>query len=70
MAKDTVKIKIPVSRNDKDKDDIYVAVNGKSYLIKRGVFVDVPVCVAEVLQHSEDMQAEAIAYEEAAKAKD
>jgi hypothetical protein len=56
-----VKIKIPLTRTE--TDDVYVAVNGKSYLIKRGVEVEVPASVAEVLQRREEALAEAIAYE-------
>lgn len=39
--------------NDKYKNDVFVAVNGKSYQIKRGETVMVPKCVAEVLERSE-----------------
>ena len=38
--------------NDKYKDDVFVAVNGKSYQIKRGETVMVPDFVAEVLDRS------------------
>lgn len=34
------------------KDDVLVSVNGKSWLIRRGVDVEVPQCVAEVLENS------------------
>lgn len=61
-----VKIKIPKTRDN--ADDVYVAVNGRSFLIKRGEYVEVPEYVAEVLQHQEEMLAEAMEYEEAAKA--
>lgn len=61
-----VKIKIPKTRDN--LDDVYVAVNGRSFLIKRGEYVEVPEYVAEVLQHQEEMISEAMAYEEAAKA--
>ncbi len=64
-----VKIKLPLLRNDRDNEGVYVAVNGKTYQIKRGVAVDVPACVAEVLEHSEEMQLQAIEYETAAKEK-
>lgn len=69
MANETkkVKIKLPLTRNE--KDDVYVAVNGKSYLIKRGETVEVPASVAEVLKHKEEMLAIAMEYEEQAKAK-
>ncbi len=38
--------------NDKYKDDVFVAVNGRSFQIKRGVEVEVPGYVAEVLERS------------------
>ncbi len=38
--------------NDKYKDDVFVAVNGKSFQIKRGLEVEVPDYVAEVLERS------------------
>ncbi len=38
--------------NDKYKDDVFVAVNGRSYQIKRGEEVEVPDFVAEVLERS------------------
>ncbi len=34
------------------RDDVFVAVNGESYLIQRGVEVEVPDYIAEVLEHS------------------
>ena len=65
-TKKTVKIKLPLTRTE--KDDVYVAVNGKSYLIKRGVPVEVPACVAEVLQHKEEMLSQAMEFEAQAAA--
>lgn len=65
MAK-LVKIKLPLTRSE--KADKYCAVNGKSFLIKRGEEVEVPDYVAEVLQHEEEMLSFGMAYEmEAAK---
>lgn len=37
---------------DKYKDDIYVAVNGRRFQIKRGVKVMIPRYVYEVIQNS------------------
>lgn len=37
---------------DKYKDDVFVAVNGRSFQIKRGETVQVPAYVAEVLEQS------------------
>lgn len=52
-----VKIKIP--RNRKDEEDVFVSVNERTWLIKRGVEVEVPECVKEVLDHQEIMLDEA-----------
>ncbi|MCC8122766.1 MAG: hypothetical protein LIO58_04425 [Oscillospiraceae bacterium] len=38
--------------NARYKDDVFVAVNGKGWLIQRGVDVEVPDYVAEVLTQS------------------
>lgn len=61
-----VKIKLPLTRTE--KDDVYVAVNGRSYLIKRGETVEVPESVVEVLNHREEMLAQAMAFEDQASA--
>lgn len=61
-----VTVRLPLSRQE--KQDVYVAVNGKSYLIKRGVDVEVPACVAEVLKHKEEMLDLAMEYEAQASA--
>lgn len=56
-----VEIKLPLTRTE--KNDVYVAVNGKSYLIKRGESVKVPASVVEILENREKMLNEALAYE-------
>jgi hypothetical protein len=61
MATKMVKIKLPLTKTE--KDDKYCAVNGKTYLIKRGVTVEVPDYVAEVLQHEEEMLSIRMAFE-------
>lgn len=51
------------------KAPVFVGVNGETYLIQRGVDVEVPKAIAEVLRHSEEMDnaaAEKIAAAEAA----
>lgn len=52
-TKKMVKIKIP--RTKKDQEDVFVSVNMETFLIKRGVEVEVPDYVAEVLAHQEEM---------------
>ena len=43
-----------------------MAVNGESYLIRRGEEVEVPAAVAEVLRLSEMQKREAFRYQQAA----
>ena len=61
-----VKIKLPLTRTE--KEDVYVAVNGKTFQIKRGEAVEVPEYVKEVLDHQEEMLAEAYEFEAQASA--
>ena len=60
-----VKIRIP--RTSAKQDDIPVWINERSWLIKRGVEVEVPACVAEVLRHQEEMLEQIMLFEEANK---
>ena len=53
-----VKIKLPLTREK--QDDVFVSVNGESYLIKRGKEVEVPVYIKEVLDNKESMEALAL----------
>ena len=39
--------------NRRYKEDLFVSVNGVNYKIRRGVEVEVPPEVAEVLEHSQ-----------------
>lgn len=59
-----VKIRIPKTKEN--QDDVYVSVNDRNWQIKRGVEVEVPECVAEVLLLKEIMQEKALAYQEEA----
>ena len=61
-----VKIKLPLIRTE--KDDVYVGLNGKGYLIKRGVEVEVPFGVAKILERREKMLSIAMEYEAKAAA--
>lgn len=60
-----VKIKIP--RVPKSDTDVFVSVNERTWLIKRGVEVEVPACVAEVLRHQEEMEEEAYDFDSKAQ---
>ena len=61
-----VKIRLPLSRAE--KDDVFVGLNGKTYLIKRGVEVEVPVGVMKILERKEKMLSVALEYEAQAAA--
>lgn len=53
-----VTIKLPLTREE--KADVFVSVNERSWLIKRGEEVKVPECVAEVLRNQETALRKAI----------
>lgn len=53
------KVKIKLPRINPRDPDLYVAVNGEAYLIKRGVEVEVPNYIKEVIDHSREMEEEA-----------
>ena len=57
-----VKIRIP--RTKKDEEDVFVSVNQYTCIIKRGVEVEVPDFVAEVLRHQEEMLEKIMDFEE------
>ncbi len=61
-----VTIKIPITRTE--KEDVFVGLNGKTYLIKRGVEVEVPYGVAKILERREKMLSVAMEYEAQASA--
>lgn len=62
-----VKIRIP--RTKADQEDVFVSVNNYTCIIKRGVEVEVPDYVAEVLRHQEEMLEEIMLFEDAAQNK-
>ena len=52
MAVKSVKIKL-YKDDDRYSRDVQVIVNGKVYIIKRGVEVEVPVFVAEAIENAQ-----------------
>ena len=46
-------IKIPKIKAN--QEDVFVSVNERTWIVKRGVEVEVPECVYEVLMHQEEM---------------
>ena len=46
------------------KEPLFVAVNGRSFTVPRGVPVEVPECVAEVLRNSQEQDEYALSIQE------
>lgn len=68
LSEQTARIKIPKTKEL--QDDVFVSVNNRTWQIQRGVYVEVPACVAEVLQHSEEMAEEALRFENQVQSKE
>jgi len=64
-----VKIKLHKGRSRQEAEDVFVSVNGERYQIQRGVEVEVPYYIAEVLGNSERQDNAAMAYKEKLAAK-
>lgn len=56
-----VTIRLPLTREN--QKDVFVRVNHRTWLIKRGETVQVPECVVEVLNNSERAILEGIEYQ-------
>ena len=56
-----VTIRMPLTREQ--REDVFVGINGKTWLIKRGEAVEVPTNVAKVLTRREKSLAKAMAFE-------
>lgn len=59
---DKVTIRLPIDPAHPNNREMFVALNGATYLIKRGVNVEVPSGVAEIIEHSQAQQAAALEY--------
>ncbi len=61
------KVTIRLPRSKDEQSDVFVSVNERTFLIKRGVPVTVPESVAEVIATSERAEEEATDFEIAAR---
>ena len=66
-VKTAKKVKIRIPRTKADQEDKFVSVNMETFVIKRGVEVEVPDYVAEQLQHEEKVLEEIMLFQEANK---
>lgn len=62
QGEELVTIKLPMTKDL--KDDVFVRVNQRTWQIQRGVRVDVPRCVAEVLENAEEAERVSMLYQE------
>ena len=69
VTKETVQkekmVKIRLPKTKANEDDERVWVNNRSWQIQRGVEVEVPECVAEVLRHKEEALEHIMLFKEA-----
>lgn len=65
-GEETVKIRLPLT--PEQTEDVYVSVNDRSWLIKRGEWVELPACAVKQLEHRDRMILESIAYEQSLQA--
>ena len=69
VTKETVQkekmVKIRLPKTKANEDDERVWVNKRSWQIQRGVEVEVPECVAEVLRHKEEALEDIMRFNEA-----
>ncbi|MBQ3538042.1 MAG: hypothetical protein IJA39_05620 [Clostridia bacterium] len=48
-----------IPKETKNDDSLFVSVNGKRILVKKGEYVELPQCFAEVINSSRKAQAQA-----------
>lgn len=59
-----VRIRLPIIPGVAKQEAQFVRVNTRTWVIPRGVEMEVPECVVEVLEHAENAKLEAIKYQE------
>lgn len=57
-----ITIRLPLTKEN--QADVFVRVNQRTWLIKRGEYVTVPECVVKVIDNSEKMLIEGMKYEQ------
>ena len=60
------RVRVRIPRAGADAGDVFVSVNERTWLIRRGEEVEVPECVAEVIRSSERAAEAALSFVEAA----
>ena len=60
-AEELFRIRLPLTKEL--QNDVFVRVNHRTWLIKRGESVEVPACVVEVLEHADQATAESLQFQ-------
>ena len=63
QQEELISIRLPLTKEL--QNDVFVRVNHRTWLIKRGETVKVPACVVEVLEHADQATAESLQYQAA-----
>ncbi len=61
------RVRVRIPKTKENSGDVFVSVNERTWQIRRGVEVEVPECVAEVVRNSERAAEAALCFEEAAR---
>jgi len=64
-TEEKVKIRLPIIPGAAKQEAQFVGCNTRTWVIPRGVEMEVPKCVVEILRNSERAQLEAMRYQEA-----
>ena len=59
-TKERKMVTIQLPKVKKDQEDLYVACNGERFIVQRGVQVEVPDYVAEIIRNGEEMALKAM----------
>lgn len=62
FMEELVEVKLPLTKDL--QDDVFVRVNQRTWLIKRGVKVQVPRCVAVQLENAEEAELASMRFQE------
>lgn len=63
QQEELISIRLPLTKEL--QSDVFVRVNNRTWLIKRGETVQVPACVVEVLEHAEQAAVAGIQFQTA-----
>ena len=62
-----ITIRLPITKEL--QDDVFIRVNHRTWLVKRGETVKLPACAVEVLEHSEQAMLEGLRYQASKESK-